>query len=196
MKLAPVAFSLAAMLFLGGSAARAQSLGDVAKKTEETRKKTAKAPTKVYTNDDLKKYAPPPAPADAAGAAGAAAAPSGEQPAPGEQPKTGADQFKQQPAPPEEQKDEAYWKNLITTARAKLERDQSYFEALQTRINSLSNDFYARDDPAQRDVIWKQRTKALEDLEQLKKDIADDNKAIAKIQEDARREGVPPGWLR
>jgi hypothetical protein len=192
MKRAPVAFSLAAILFLGGSAARAQSLGDVAKKTEEARKKTAKAPTKVYTNDDLKKYAPPP-PADAAGAA---AAPSGEQPAQGEQPKAAADQFKQQPAPPEEQKDEAYWKNLITTARAKLERDQSYFEALQTRINSLSNDFYARDDPAQRDAIWKQRTKALEDLEQLKKDIADDNKAIAKIQEDARREGVPPGWLR
>ena len=67
---------------------------------------------------------------------------------------------------------------------------------MQTRVNSLTNDFYARDDPAQRAVIWTQRTKALEQMERLKTEIAEGTKAIAKIQEDARKAGVPPGWLR
>jgi hypothetical protein len=69
-------------------------------------------------------------------------------------------------------------------------------EALQTRINSLTNDFYARDDPAQRAVIETQRNKALAELDRLKNEIVDGKANIAKIQEDARKEGVPPGWLR
>jgi hypothetical protein len=117
--------------------------------------------------------------------------------APGDQPPAGAAAAAAaKPAAQEEAKDEAYWKGLITAAQTKLERDESYLEALQSRVNALTNDFYARDDPAQRAVIWTQRTKALDEMERLKTEIAAGGKTIAKIQEDARREGVPPGWLR
>jgi hypothetical protein len=34
------------------------------------------------------------------------------------------------------------------------------------------------------------------ELERLKKQVVDDRKAIADIEEEARRAGVPPGWLR
>ncbi len=200
MKPAPIAWSLVAVFLLGGTLARAQSLADVAKKEEE-RRKAAKAPSKVYTNDDLKTY-PTPAPAPASAPTPATGATEGQPaanpgapppvPAPGD-PATGA---APKAAAQEQPKDEAYWKGLMSAARTKLERDESYLEALQTRINSLTNDFYSRDDPAQRAVLWTQRTKALEEMERLKKDITDGKANIVKIQDDARKAGVPAGWLR
>lgn len=194
MKRAPVAWSLVAVVFFGGTVARAQSLSDVAKKEEE-RRKAVKGPAKVYTNDDLKKYPSAPSPGKPAPDAAAPA----PVPAPGEQPPAGEAKppaESPKPAAQDEQKDEAYWKGLITAARTKLERDQSYLDALQSRVNALTNDFYARDDPAQRAQLWTQRTKALNEMERLKTEIADGTKNIAKIQDDARRAGVPPGWLR
>lgn len=191
MKLQPVAWSLVAVVLFGGTILSAQSLSEIAKKEEE-RRKAVKGPTKVYTNDDLKKYTPP-APDQAAPAT--APVPSPDDPVAAATTKPAAEP----PAPPgeaTEAKDEAYWKGLMTAARTKLERDESYLEALQSRINALTNDFYARDDPAQRDQIWSQRVKALDELERMKTEVAEDKKAIEKVQEDARREGVPPGWLR
>ena len=203
MKPSPIAWSLVAVFLLGGTLARAQSLADVAKKEGERRKATP-APSKVYTNDDLKKY-PTPAPATAEGQPPASASGAPGVPAPPGAPNTPdatkpADPSKPadppKPAAQEEKKDEAYWKGVITAAQSKLERDESFLEALQSRVNSLTNDFYSRDDPAQRSVIETQRIKALGEMDRLKQEIADDKATIAKIQEDARKEGVPPGWLR
>lgn len=196
MKRAPVAWTLVAVVFLGGSVARAQSLGDVAKKEEE-RRKAQKGATKVYTNDDLKKY-----PSQVTPPAGTDPAPPPPVPAPGDVPSgdaTKPDASKADAAKPanqEEPKDEAYWRGRLSAAQTKLERDQQFLEALQTQVNSLTNDFYARDDPAQREGIWRQRTKALSEMERLKTEIADGIKAVAAIKEEARRAGVPPGWLR
>lgn len=193
MKSAPVAWGLVAVVLLGGTVARAQSLSDIARK-EEDRRKAVKGPSKVYTNDDLKKYAPQ-APPGQAGPTAPAPVPAPDDPV-GAAVK--AKPAAEQPKAPEdtELKDEAHWKGLITAARTKLDRDSSYLEALQSRVNALSADFAARDDPAQRAVLWNQRTKALEEMERLKSEITEGRKTIQKIQEDARRAGVPPGWLR
>jgi hypothetical protein len=69
-------------------------------------------------------------------------------------------------------------------------------EALQSRINALSTDFVNRDDPYQRAKVAEDRQKALAELERVKGDIEKANKAIADIEEEARKAGVPPGWLR
>ena len=53
-----------------------------------------------------------------------------------------------------------------------------------------------RDDPAKRAQIGTDRDKALAELDRLKKQIVDDKRAIADSEEEARRSGVPPGWLR
>jgi hypothetical protein len=71
-----------------------------------------------------------------------------------------------------------------------------FAEALQSRVNGLTADFTARDDPAQRAVVANDRQKALAELDRVKNDIVQQTKAIADIQEEARRAGVPPGWLR
>ena len=81
-------------------------------------------------------------------------------------------------------------------ARDKLQRTQIFADSLQTRINSLTTDFVNRDDPAQRAKIEADRKAALAELERVKKEIDDQNKAIAAIEDEARRAGVPAGWLR
>jgi len=172
------------------SPAWAQSLGDVARK-EEARRKTVKAAGKVYTNDTLRKEpeAPPPATPPSSAPAAAAPVPSGAQGHGGEaQPAA--------PQPDQKKKDEAYWRGRITEARQNLARSQVFHDALQSRINALTTDFVNRDDPAQRRVIEADRLKALAELDRVTKEIAQSKKAIADIEEEARRAAVPPGWLR
>jgi hypothetical protein len=174
---------------LGFALASAQSLGDVAKR-EEARRKTVKTPSKVYTNDDLRGDTTSPAPAAPSGQAGTANA---SQP-----PSQAAGQTKEgdKPAPEDPKKTEAYWKDRLTKARADLDRAQTFADALQSRINALTTDFAARSDPAQRAQIGNDRQKALAELDRVKKEIETDTKAIADIQEEGRKAGVPAGWVR
>jgi nucleotide-binding universal stress UspA family protein len=81
-------------------------------------------------------------------------------------------------------------------ARDALQRAEVFAEALQSRINGLTADFTARDDPAQRSAVGVDRQKALAELDRAKNEIVQQTKAIADIQEEARKAGVPPGWLR
>ncbi len=181
---------LAGVLLTVALPAPAQSLGELAKREAE-RRKTAPPAAKTYTNDDLKQM-PPPAtatkPADAKDSAKpAAAAKPGEKAEPEKVDST---------KPAEPAKDEAYWRGRITAAREDLRRNEAFKEALQTRVNALSADFANRDDPYQRAKIADDRQKALAEMARLTEDIDKGNKLIADIEEEARRAGVPPGWIR
>jgi len=100
------------------------------------------------------------------------------------------------PAPASPRRDEKYWRERITEARSALEQDQVLADAMQSRINALQTDVVNRDDPAQQAQLRQQLARALAELERLNKQIEADKKAIATIEEEARRLGVPPGWLR
>jgi len=165
------------------------SLAELAKKEAE-RRKTAKDAKKVITTKDLPESARRPAPAPAAADAGATHA--GEQ-----KPPSGS----ATPAPAAgagdaEAAGESYWRSRITQAREGLRRNEAFLQALQTRVNSLSNDFYSRDDPIQRGKIAEDRKTALQEMERVKADIELSKKQIDDIEEEARKAGVPPGWLR
>jgi len=161
-------------------------LGELAKR-EEARRKAIKTPGKVLTNDTIKSTVPPSAPAAPAQPAPPSSAPNAAPPAAAaEKPKPEPDRKAQETA----------WRQRITTARDSLQRSQMFAEALQSRINGLTTDFTSRDDPAQRAVVANDRQKALAELDRVRNDITQQTKAIADIQEEARRAGVPPGWLR
>ena len=170
-------------------AGTAQTLAQVAQ-AEQARRAAITKPAKVYTNDDLRPditTTPPTAPVSTNGTP-AAPAPSTQVPSvtlPGR---------KAEPAPPE--RDQAYWSARINAARAAVERSKIFAEALQSRINALTTDSIARDDPAQRAQLTLERQRALAELERVKKEVADQTKAISDIEEEARKAGVPPGWLR
>jgi hypothetical protein len=159
-----------------------QTLADVARKEEE-RRKTVKATGKTYTNKDLGTLPPgtpaPPPPATPATPADADRAKDTEK-----------------PGDKEPVKDQAYWAGRMKELQTQVQRDQTYVDALQTRVNSLATDFVNRDDPAQRAVLTGERQKALGELDRLKKQIEAGKKAIADLEEEARRANVPPGWLR
>lgn len=170
------------------AAAQAPALADVAKK-EQDRRKTTAAPKKVYTSKDLPKSATPP-PAAQTPAPAPAAAPAAGEPAEGEQKADASAQ------PGEEVKDEQWWRQQMAVLRDELTRNQMFLEALQTRINSLATDYVSRDDPAQRARVAEDRQRSLSMMDRVKLDIEKANKAIADLEEEARKAGVPPGWLR
>jgi hypothetical protein len=180
------------VLTTGTGWAQAQSLADLAR-TEAARRKTVDAPAKVYTNDDLRsdftrpESATPPATAGAP----AAAAPAGGTSEAGANTPPAAGGAARGPA-----RDQAYWSGRIADARGKVERSQAFAQALQNRIDMLWTDFVNRGDPVQQRAIEQERNKALAELERLKKEIDENQKALTALEDEARREGVPPGWLR
>lgn len=182
--------AVGAVLVYAGTA-QAQSLADVAR-AEAERRKEVRAASKVYTNDDLKPdfTRPVPLPPSVVGdsvdpddpdaaATDDAAADAAENGA------TGGDT-----------RGEAYWNGRITQARSHLERTRAFATAMQNRADMLWTDFVNRDDPVQRGNIEKERLAALAELERLRQEVADAERAIADIEDEARRAGVPPGWLR
>jgi hypothetical protein len=176
-----IALLVAAVLF-APAVLSAQSLASVAKKEEE-RRKSVKAAAKVYTNDDLK--------ADiTASAVPASTNTSPDTPTPGSQvPSVNlpGGTIKEGDVAA---KDEAYWRSRMT------ERLRIFSDALQSRLNALATDIVNRDDPAQRSQLELERQRALAEMERVKKEMADQTKVIADIEEEARKAGVPPGWLR
>jgi hypothetical protein len=100
------------------------------------------------------------------------------------------------PATVDATKDEKFWHTRMSDAREELRRNQAFKDALQSRINGLSADFAARDDPYQRAQIADDRQKALAELDRVSSEIEKSTKRIADIEEEARRANVPPGWLR
>lgn len=191
-------FAITALMVLGVAAlAPAQTavstgtrpLADVAK-DEEARRKSVRKPAKTYTNTDLRpdyaRAVPPPP--SAATTTGANATPANATPA-NATPATSNDK----PAPAQ---DQAYWSGRMKEARAQLDRSQIFADSLQSRINALRTDYVNRDDPAQRSKIETDRNTALAELEKVKKEIETQTKAIKAIEDEARRAGVPAGWLR
>jgi hypothetical protein len=191
-------FAVVILLVSATTLAHAQSLADVARSEEARRKKVQKT-SKVYTNDDLRAdfTTPMPPSAPPASMIGGGEAPSSHTP-PSQPagPSAAAAPAAADAAAAPAQRDQAFWSARINAARSAVERNRMFLDALQSRINALTTDFVNRDDPAQRSVIEQDRLKALAELERVRKEIEDGNKAIAAIEDEARRAGVPPGWLR
>ena len=177
------------------------TLGELAKQEAARRKADAAkgdAPKKVYTNSDLK---PAPTPAsDAADSTGdkaktdagdqtkADAGKSDEKTAQGDKDKKDGDKAPEQT--------EQYWRDRMQKAKDDLQHNQMYAVALQSRINALSADFAARDDPYQRAQIADDRQKALAELDRVNDEIKKGQQAISDIQDEARKANVPAGWVR
>lgn len=188
-------FLTSLVLLMAAGPLGAQSLADVAR-AEEARRKAVKGQVKVYTNETLRGAdggeapappAPQPAPT-AKPAAGQTDATGKPAPAPGAKP----------PAPPSTPtaKDEKYWRDRLAGARDALQRSQTFADALQSQINGLYTEFVNMSDPAQRAIIEQKRLAAIAEQDRVKADIAKYTKALADIEDEARRANVPAGWLR
>src|SRR5438552_9566446 len=150
--------------------AAAQSLGEVAERTKKERKGKE---AKVYTNDDLgaeHSTAPPPA------AGSAAAAPS--------------------PAPTMDPGQR--WRRDAKARRDAIKRAEGKVAAAQARVDALLVDLNPTNvmDPNRLQTLEADRAKAAADLEAAKDELAKARQALEDLEEEARKSGVPPGWLR
>lgn len=190
-----------------GVSSMAQSLADVARQ-EDARRKVTRGAAKVYTNGDLVPVAQP-APSAASSPAGdgglaAASKPpdsaSDATPAAGTTPAlvaAGGDSAENTPVPAGSlRRDEAYWRGRLKALRDQVEQNQSYAQAMQSRVDTLTRGFIGRADSSQRVRVGVDRQKAIADLDRLKLAMDTGKKAIADLEEEARRAGAPAGWLR
>jgi hypothetical protein len=186
-----IAVCAASLVLTLAGAAVAQSLGEVARE-EAARRKAAPA-GKVYTNADLPKAEAPHRPERGVGRAdGGAAAKTGDTGAAD----TGATAAKTGHQGRADQEG----RSLLAGQDEGGARGESAGRVVRRGApephQRALTDFVNRDDPAQRNAIAGDRQKALDELARVKKEVADHAKAIDDLQTEARREGVPAGWVR
>jgi len=181
-RIAALGVAVGLCLRAGLALAQQPSLAELAQKEQDRKKALKAAPAKVYTDKDLPKSSTPPAVASAV--------PSSTPPAATEEKKAAAEP----PKPPDSE--EATWRNRMVQAREALRRSEAFAEALQSRINALTADVVNRDDPYQRAKLADDRLKALAELQRVQGEIEQSKKDISDIEEEARKAGVPPGWIR
>ena len=69
-------------------------------------------------------------------------------------------------------------------------------DALQSQVNGLNAEFVNMDDPGQRDLLQARLQRATGELQRVQQDIEKQTKAAADLQDEARKAGVPAGWVR
>jgi hypothetical protein len=159
------------------------SLAEIAR-LEEARRRTLRGKSKVYSDKDLKRATPD------QGTAGSPPPPPSPTPVPDAPAPAGV------PSDSSGKGTEESWKNRMKQAREDLRRNEVFSEALQTRVAALTNEFVASSDPLFRTKIGEDRQKAMAELDRVKNEIENGKKAIMDIEDEARKAGVPPGWIR
>ncbi len=118
----------------------------------------------------------------AAAAAGPGKAPEGVAPAAAPTPQGGG---------------EAEWQEIARHDRKAVADAKARVSELTATARKLENDFYAWDDGQYRDrVIKPSWDRALSDLEDAKRQLAEAEKNLADLPERARKAGALPGWIR
>ena len=169
----------------------AQSLADVARKTEEQRKEAA---SKTYTNGSL---APSDQPATAPAAAPPAAAageqaPAAAEPAPKpsgftvkEDKETGHTDM--QTAPAETRRTEPYWRKVLAEVRGKISGLNANIASQQARIDGIQGD--SPSEVREREILSGT-------IERLQKDLALQTRELQRWLALAAASKVPQEWLQ
>lgn len=91
---------------------------------------------------------------------------------------------------------EAYWRQAMTEAKAAVDSARKNHDLLQGEMDRNKVDFTAIDDPAARALVHERIEELFTQLAEAKQALTDAEQALRDLQEDARRSGALPGWLR
>jgi outer membrane murein-binding lipoprotein Lpp len=170
---------------VGGS-----SLADIARRNRAEKEKEAKKKSLgVITNETLRKGSPatvtppPPKGTEKPVAHRVVGAPT---PTPGI------------PEPKDfEGRTESDWRRKSGEIKARLALADTNVKKLEAEVRRLENDFYAWSDGNYRDrVIKPALDQARADLDKAKHDAEDAKAKLDNLEDDARKSGAPPGWIR
>jgi hypothetical protein len=169
---------LSVALGLAAAVSSAQSLVDVAKKEKERREKNKTESKRVITDRELAgSYGglPP--------ARSAQATSQTSTPAAGESADASKDQANKGEDQQDETKTQAYWQNRVKGAKDKIAKLEAQLQ---------SNDW----GEGQRVGVDPRGQTNLGDRQKVEQDLAAAHSELDAIQAEARRAGVPPGWVR
>ena len=170
------------------------SLGDAARKAR-TEKQSQQPAKQVWTDENLPKN-PREVPAAAATGEGTAEGATGEKAADKSAGAAGDDAKKSAEL-------EAKWREKFGIAHKKLDDDQKDLDLMQREYNMKRQQYYSDPNTAMREQYNNYaggRGPELEDLQKKmdakKADIEKDRQAISDLEDQLRKEGLPPGWSR
>ncbi len=92
---------------------------------------------------------------------------------------------------------EAYWRARAAQLREGLARAQQTLEAAQLEEKREENDFYAWDDGQYRDNVIKPAwDRSKEETVRAQEALVTAQKSVDELEDDARKAGAYPGWIR
>ncbi|MFQ5928751.1 MAG: hypothetical protein ACE5MK_03565 [Acidobacteriota bacterium] len=99
---------------------------------------------------------------------------------------------------PEEtaEKDLGTWKAEFDEARMNLKNAVNRSMVLQLKINDLRNAYFREDDGTTQARIQQQLQETLQEIESNKQEVQAAREALQKLENEARKEGLPPGTIR
>lgn len=177
--------------------AAGDSLGDIARKAQESAPSASK-PTRriVITNESLGRPEPKPSGTSVTISGGSGGkpvvkAPPTPEPAPSDEPAT-MPEYRDASG-----RTEADWRGRAAAVRATVDSTEAALSEARAEARRLENDFYAWSDGNYREKVirpaWDQ---ARERVIALEDDLSKAKAAVADLEEEARKSGTPPGWLR
>ena len=94
-------------------------------------------------------------------------------------------------------KDEQYWRDKYAEIAQNMKESEEKVQRLQEEMNGLRIAYYAEQDGvAGRPKINSEIEKQFDEIEAAKKELEESKQALENLEEDARKAGVPPGWVR
>jgi hypothetical protein len=154
-----------------------QSLADLARKERE-KKAQEKSPKKVFTNEDLNKYAPL-----------HSASPSAAEPP------AKATESSKSPEVSSESSEERAWSKRFIEAKAKLQDLKSQAEVLENKLKDLNLKLMRQSDVYDRENLYGPLiAQTRHQLDQNKTDIAAAQQTLEELRDDLRKSGNPASW--
>ncbi len=168
------------------------SLADIARRQKELREREGKRPSLgVISNETLRKGATAgeSSPGKGGSKAKASATPAARAPAPVV---ASVPEWRDAKG-----RSEADWKGIMTAAHERIAAAESRVKSLEEDARRYENDFYAWSDGNYRErVIRPAWDQAREELGKARKELDGARSHLSDLEEDARKSGTPPGWLR
>lgn len=181
------------VLILPGSLAFGQSLAELA----ENAKKKHKKDTPVYTDEDLKKRAQAPSATPAAGPVGSGTS-EGSQGGGGGGSSEGSGEGGRHRGEGGDAGGEASFRAERTNRVNAIKQAEEHISATQARLNTMNDDLMPTNlgDPNRLQTLEADKAKARQELEDAQAELKRAREELADFDEDARKKGTPPGWLR
>ena len=177
---------LTSLLFLIVSISQSEDSAVVKAARKERERRAKLTIGKVYTNKDVQEFvAKNPTPVK-----------EGMEPETQSQPSEETDAADLEDVTRDLEQSEKYWRTRYREVSGRLQGAEKAVRQLQKEVDDLTRAFYVLSDAEQKGNMEYQRTEKLNDLQQAKRELEDAQTDMDNLEEEARKAGALPGWLR